>query len=375
MYCAKIIIPKMTNTYKLYVYRSTNAEDINTIAKIKTIMPTFEIDESIAESQMINGQECYVLLDKADEEQTGIIYNGPVPNTVPVIEYETEIGIEKINDYTYVNKLLLNPLPTKYNGTMYYYSVIGVDEANNLITHLSKVNGVMITSPFLNEGTRHLYSSNGDNIWNYVSSVEWTNDIVIGNINDPALFDRYGLPFVETVPIFEPTEVTASLRPVNHGNFIVLEIPNVWQNNNKDYNYRKLKSYKIQNVCDEQYSNFSEPTYQSLLPVTIEKMLILKKTDLENPDTVIEPSDMEAEVYQIIRKNGLYYNPLEHRKLSMNKYNIPLGEDTAVFSEGSVQDQIKMQIEATPGHTYTYTIYLYDVYGKQSAPCTFTVTT
>ena len=42
---------------------------------------------------------------------------------------------------THINQLVLNELPIKYNGTMLYYSIIGVDEANGLITHLSKVNG------------------------------------------------------------------------------------------------------------------------------------------------------------------------------------------------------------------------------------------
>jgi hypothetical protein len=160
---------------------------------------------------------------------------------------------------------------------------------------------------------------------------------------------------------------------------MVLEIPNIWQRNNKYYNYRELKSYKLQNVCDEQYGDFSEPTYQSLLPVSIEKMLILRKTDSSNPDEVIpiEYTSLEekVEVRQVIRKDGIYYNASEHRKLGLNKYNIPLEESIAVFSESSVQDYIKMQVPVLPNHIYSYTIYLFDVYGNVSKPSHFIVTT
>lgn len=383
MYCAKIIIPKISDKYKLYIYRSKNAESINTIAKVKEIEPIFTIDESTAETQVVNNEECYVLYDKADFTAPGITYHGPIPNLVPTSEYETEVSVVPINNYTYVNQLKLNELPIKYNGTMLYYSVIGVDEENNLITHLSKVGGVMIDSNYQTEGTRHLYScsdyneEDGTGTWNYIASVSWNEEIKIGDITDPATMKRFGNPMVETVTIFSGDEVNASTRPVNSRNFMVLEIPNPWQQNNKKYNYRKLKSFKLQNVCDEQYSDFSEPTYQSLLPVSLEKMLILKTVDPDNPDEIIPVAaviDSENK-YEIIRKDGIYYNAKDHRKLGLNKYNISLEEKTGVFSESSVQDQIKMQVEALPNHVYSFTIYLFDVYGNISEPAHFVVKT
>lgn len=381
MYCAKLTIPKLSDKYKLYIYRSKSAESINTIAKVKELNPVIIIDESIAETQIINDIECYVIYDKADFTATGVTYNGPIPNLVPTTEYETEINVIPINNYTYVNQLKLNELPIKYNGTMLYYSVIGVDEANNLITHLSKINGVMIDSNYQSEGTRHLYSCNDydeenkTGTWNYIASISWNEEIKIGDITDPATMKRFGNPMIETVPIFSGDKVNASLRPVTSRNFMVLEIPNPWQRNNKEYNYRRMKSFKLQNVCDEQYSDFSEPTYQSLLPVSLEKMVILKCTDPVNPDEVISLDNTECETYQIIRKDGIYYNAKDHRKLGLNKYNIPLEEKVGIFSESSVQDQIKMQVEALPNHIYSYTIYLFDVYGNISEPAHFVVRT
>ena len=382
MYCTKLTIPKMSDTYKLYVYCSKSPESINTIAKIRTIMPTIVIDESTAETETVNGVECYVVYDKADFEAPGVTYNGPIQNLVPTTEYETEVSVLPINNYTYANQLVLNELPIKYNGTVLYYSVIGVDEENGLITHLSKVNGVMINSDY-KQGTRHLYSCENHtdsalDVWKYVTSVPWNEEIKIGDINDSVNLTKFGNPMVELVHIFSGNDVNVSMRPVVARNFMVLEIPNPWQRNNKEYNYRKLKSFKVQNVHNEQYSDFSEPTYQSTLPVSIEKMLIIRKIDSENPDEPIpveHSSNENYEIYQVIRKDGIYYNAKEHKKFGLNKYNIPLGETIAIFSESSMQDQIKIQVEALPNHIYSYTIYLFDVYGNISQPAHFVVRT
>ena len=385
MYCAKLTIPKISDTYKLYVYRAKSAESINTISKVKELSPIIVIDESIAETQIVNDVPCYIVNDKNNnDENTGITYNGPVPNLVPTTEYESKINIVPLNNYTYVNELILNPLPIKYNGTMLYYSVIGVDETNNLITHLSKVNGVMINSDYQEEGVKHLYSCDeytgtDADIWKYVTSVQWTEEIKIGNITDDSLLHRFGIPVVNDIHIFNSDDVNVATKHTASSNFMVLEIPNPWKRNNQEYNYRKLKSFKLQNVCDEQYSDFSEPTFQSLLPVSLEKMLILRKDDAENPEQIITIdetlTDNTIKTYEIIRKDGIFYNKSKHRKLGLNKYNIPIEENTGIFSESSVQDEIKKQVEALPNHIYSFTIYLIDVYNNISKPVHFTVQT
>lgn len=388
MYCAKLIIPRMSNNYKLYIYRSKNAESINTISKVRTLKPVMIIDESICKSKNIscNGKtlDCYEVYDNPESVQLGVQYIGPNPNIVPVTFYETNVGIVKINDYTYVNTLNFNDLENNHgDNTMMYYSVIGIDEVNNIITHLSKVNGVMIKSEYKKNGVRHLYkcdnyTGSDKDKWEYVSSVDWNEILTIGNVNDKSTLSRFGIPVVEKVKIFESDKVQASTKPVSVNNFMVLEIPNPWQRNNKEYNFRKLKSYKLCNVENEQYGEYSEPTFQSLLPVSIEKMLILRKVDNIQPEKIIDISEAvndDVDTYQIIRKNGIYYNAKEHRKLGLNKYNIPLEEKTAIFNEASVQDKIKIQVEALPTHVYSYTIYLFDVYGNVSEPAHFVVNT
>lgn len=383
---AQLTIPRLSNTYKLYVYCSKNPEDINTISKVKAIQPTIVIDEALAVSQLVNGRDCYVIADSPDFPQDGVTYNGPMLNLLPTIEYETSVEVVRINDYTYANKLVLTPLPLNFHGTMVYYSAIGIDEANNLITHLSKVNGVLMETALLEDGVKHIYScedytDTNDDVWNYVGACSFEDVIEIGDVSNAAMFDKYGMPFVEQVPTFKKEDVKVVTKSLANNNHIVLEIPNVWQKNNPKYNMRKLKSYKIQTVVNSQYSDFSEPTFQSTMPVSIEKMLILRMEDAENPNSPIPLpyslviGDGVFDIFEVIRKEGIYYNRVEHRALGLNKPVIPEGEHVAVFSEVSSQSSIKLQVEAYPAHSYKFTIYLFDVYGNVSEPVFFLVET
>lgn len=454
---AQLKIKKLSNVYKLYVFCSKNPESINSISKVRALQPTIIIDESIASTEIINGVEYYVVPDKQDVNLPGVTWNGPKLNIIPTTEYETSVEVVKINDYTYANKLILNELITPTTGVMLYYSVIGIDESQtvnggNPITHLSKAVGVLMKSSFKTEGTRHIYSceNNTDSdtdVWNYVSSCSWDEDIVIGDFNNDSNMKRFGNPFVAKVPMFNNDDIIVHTKPLANNNFIVLEVLNPWKKNNETYNYRKLKSFKVQNVYDEQYSDFSLPTYQSLLPVSIEKMIIIEQRDATDstspyPMPYLQTTASENfHVYEVVRKDGLYYNILEHKKLGFNKWNIPIeetrfqryiisggsiapapyapeevipliptqgggliigdpeqisgiggagssgntGDSTTipavpiippspaekiigVFSEGSVQDTIKMQLEAFPAHSYKYTVYLLDVYGNLSDP-------
>lgn len=376
MYYAQIAIPKISDNLKLYIYCSKNADSINTISKVRTLKPNLVIDESTAKTHEINGKQCYVVYDNPDMTQEGVEYIGLPENVIPVSEYQYDIHMVKLNDNTYLNQLELKELPLKYNGTILYYSVIGIDEANGTITHLSEVKSVLIKIDYKKEGTRHVYSSEDGKTWKYLEAVAWNEEIKIGDTTNPAELSRFGIPFVEGIPTFYKSEINVSLKPLSR-NFVVLEIPNPWKKNNQQFNFRKLKSYKIQNVIGEQYGDFSEPSYQSLLPVSIEQMIIIRKTDQEDmstiPFTTIEDDD--TEIWKVIRNEGLYYNRKEHRRLGLNKYNISLGEKLAVFSEGSTQDYIKIQVESKPARQYLYSIYLMDIYGNISAPCDFLVNT
>ena len=177
MYYAEIAIPKVMENLKLYVYCSKNPDSINTISKIRTIRPTLIIDESVAKTHEINGKQCYVAYDNPDLQQEGIEYIGPPVNIIPISEYQTDIKMVKLNEHTYLNQLVLNELPLKYNGTVLYYSVIGVDEASGTITHLSEVRSVLIKVKYKEEGTRHIYSSNDGKTWNYLEAVAWNENI------------------------------------------------------------------------------------------------------------------------------------------------------------------------------------------------------
>lgn len=373
MQTVQISVPKINDVYKMYIYRSKYSEDINTIAKVRTLSPIAIIDSSLAFAK--NGH--FILYDRPGIT-TGITYIGPQPNVMPVTEYAAEVRAVPVNKYTFVNGVTIEPLPVEYNGTVLYYSCIGVDEAAGLITHLSKVSAVLVNVPY-QQGVRHLYSCDdcqniGTDEWKYVGAIPWDSEITIGNVLDPVEISKYGYPVVEKISVFKPDDVKVSTRPVATSSFGVLEIPNPWFKNNRIYNYRRLKAFKVCNVYNEQYSEFSAPTYQSQVPVSIEKMIIMRKDDFEGQVNLDETGD-DITQYTIIRRDGIFYDYKYHKQFGLNKYNIPLEEDFAVFNEASTQETIKKQVKMTPAHIYSFSVYLIDVYEHVSEPVNFVVRT
>ena len=383
-YCIKIRVkPSDNKNLKFYVYRSKNANDINTISKVRTIVPLLIIDEAnYLESNLEDGN--YVVYDSKERVLPGVDYIGPEPVAIPATEYETVFTSYMHNDYTSSAILKLVPLEITYNGIMYYYSVIGVDSTNNLITHLSQVKAEILLSDYQNQGTREIlacdnYTGFPDDDWHIIATPDWNTEIIFGDINNPITYNRYGTPFVSDVKIFNNTEIEVDTRCAMLFNHIVIKIPNIWRLNNTDYNYRKLKSFKIRNIYDNKYGEFSEPTYQSSLPVSNEKILIYKKDiTLENISTreaAIDITETDLLALTIIRKDGLYYNSIEHKKFGCNKYNIDEKEQIAIFNESSVQKEINIDFDAVGGATYNYTFYIQDIYGKYSEPCVLIIET
>jgi len=334
---------------------------------------------------MVNGKECYVVQDKPNLNQPGVTWNGPLANIMPVTEYEQFVDIAKINDYTYVNVITFSNIVTESKGTILYYSVIGVDQSNNTITHLSTIREILLPIDLEKDIQCEIFctkdlTSIEDNDWERVGVAPWGNDIIIGDITDVSSISKYGIPFPKNVPIFTEDEIKYSTKYLATYNYITVDIPNVWQKNNTRFNYRKLKSFKIRNVSNDFIGDFSEPTFQSLLPVSIEKMTILQMycDKMGNshipfeysPDTPELGKEIGFKRYSIIRRDGVYYNTKEHSHLGLNKYNIPLEEDIAIFSENSTEDYITKQIQAAPGIPFRLTFYLQDVYGNISPPTT-----
>ena len=378
-YKAELTIPKIQGfqNVKIFVYRSTNANDINTIAKVSNLIPIIVIDQNFAQTVSINNKECYKVIDEKPENPiTGITYNGPEVKLIPVHEYSYDVQLISIDTYTYINELVLSPLNlSKKEGIIFYYSIIGVNQDSNLITHLSKVNGVLVNYISNAMLKRQLWSCDDYNDsetdqWKLVSTIpydETTHNIKIGDITKPLTFEKYGIPVVETVP--KIYDVKVSLSSLYSNTFALLSVQNPWQNNNKEFNSRKLKSYKIRNIFNLSYGQFSTPTYQSKLPVSIEKMVIMMKTNPIDPNDTIGMGDKNADKLEVIRKNGLYYDSSKHNALGYNQWTIPLENNKlSVFSETSTQDYINIQISAVPGNLYTFDIYLIDVYYNISEP-------
>lgn len=383
-YCIKIKIkPSDNKDLKFYIYRSKNANDINTIAKIKNLIPVLVIDEANYLKSNLEDNE-YVVYDDLSKTLPGVNYIGPEPVSIPATEYETVFSSHIYNEYTSSVILKLAPLDITYNGIMYYYSVIGVDTNNNLITHLSQVKTEILLSDYKNQGTREIlacddYTGFPKDNWYSIATPDWNTEIIFGDINNPITYNRYGTPFVNNVKIFNNTEIEVDTRCAVLFNHITIRIPNIWRMNNMTYNYRKLKSFKIRNIYNNKYGEFSEPTYQSSLPVSNEKLLIYKKDitneDISTRESAIDKTENDLLVLTIIRKDGLFYNSVQHKMLGCNKYNISEQEQIAVFNESSVQQEINIDFEAIGGAVYNYTFYIQDVYGKYSEPCVLIVET
>ena len=376
-YIAELTIPKIESedNVLLYVYRSTYSEDINTISKISNLTPIIIINQSLAETVTIDEKEYYKIQDKEpNEEITGVTYNGPPTNTIPVNEYEYNIHLIMLNNYTHVNELILSPLELSHkDGIVFYYSVIGVIPDKEQITHLSKVNGVLVNYISNQDLIRELqscddYNDSDEDEWITVSHIEYnetTQDIRIGDINKQNTIDKFGLPVVQKVPSIR--DVKVSLNSLISNTYMTLEIENPWQNNNKYFNFRKLKSYRIRNTYQSQAGSFSVPTYQSELPVSIEKIIILMKQNPSDSEEIILINDDSAIKFECIRRNGIFYNNIKHKSLNYNLWNVPLENNKlSVFSETSVQDTINIQISAVPGNLYVFDIYLVDVYSNVS---------
>ena len=385
---SKLVIPKINSNkdVKIYVYRSTNADDINTISKISELQPIIIIDQSVAATRTIDGKKCYLVLDEPSvTEDPGITYNGPSINTVPITEYETSINLIHINNSTFVNELILTPLElTHSEGIMFYYSIIGVIEDDNQMTHLSKVNGVLIEYISKENLKREVwscddYNDSEDDEWNLVTTLEYDENkekIEIGNINRDYAISRFGIPMVEEVPRIPLENISINVNSLFSNSYMVLSIENPWKKGNEKYNYRKLKSYKIRNVYENNYGEFSVPTYQSSLPTTIEKILIFMQENPKNVNTVIGINDENHEKFEVIRREGIYYNNREHKSLSYNRWSIPLENNKiSVFSETSIQENINIQISGTTGNTYVFDIYLIDVYQNVSEPSHYVINT
>ena len=377
MKVARLTIPRIEGYPTMYVYRSLRAEEINTVEKVRKLTPIAVINWAV------NGENNLTFCDAPEDYGDSnyhhpdyVTYIGPVSAPVPVTEYSMDIDIAKVNDYTYANVLSFEPLPIPYSGTVYYYSVIGVNLANNSMTYLSKVSGVLLDCDY-KSGSRHIYSCDDyddtreENEWNYVGAASWNEDIIIGDVNNHANMNRFGIPVVETLPVINPEECTVNTRFLHTSNVMIFEIINPWCRNNSRFNYRKLKSYKIQNVYNEIYGGFSYPTMQSLLPVPIERMTIMwcMKND-EDPIPVQQETE-DIHRIDVIRKDGIFYEAKKHSLYTMNRKDNSLNTGLAVYTETSINDTIQFRLPGGAGNRYVFTIYLYDTYANVSEPTVY----
>lgn len=364
---------------KIYVYRSIKQEDVQTIDAVKNLLPVMVIDETqYPQPAIVNN--AYPVMDTQESNVIpGVTYNGPEPAYVPVNEYEVVTEMNKVNDNTSFVSVILNPLKIDYKGTLYYYSIIGVK--GGLITHLSRVKAEVLLSDYIGMGIREIescdnYTGSPEDIWEPVGTCDWSNIIKFGWLDKDGIYGRFKSPFIGEVPTFKQDEITADTRCAMNFRHIVLRFPNPWHMNNERFNYRKIKAFRVRNICDDHYGYWSMPTFQSLLPVGIERLFILREDVTKTPDNETPiPFDYDNITYTVVRRFGRYYTD-EMVSLGYNRYHLNENEaDTAVYSEHSVQPDISINFIAEGNSVYKYTFYLQDIYGEMSEQVTVIIKT
>lgn len=327
----------------LEIYRSEKAYDIDTIAKLKNKQPILRINELLAPAvEIMPGKMGYVVFDMEQVNQ-GIYYMGPEPNPIPCDLYETAVDFKMIGT-TFIPYIKMNLLTDENKGTMYYYSVVGVNKETGMITEVSMVKGVIFDIDYKN-GERIVYEQGvGVNEWNEIGKVSWDkNDFTIGSQNE----NDVTTPGV-TIPkndVIKPDDIKIDSKEVMYTGKINLILPNVWKS---EYQMRKTKQYCVQNSFDKKLSQVFGPTYSMEIPVSFEEVIV----------TFYNQQREEYKV-TIVKKNGLFFRD-EYKDLGINKYLIT--DQIAVFSFDSVQETIVIEAPLVYGQTYDVKIELVDVF-------------
>ena len=365
-YSIQLTIPKSSHHFKLYIYRSTNAGNINTIEKVKSMQPIMIVDEDSFDGETI-------VVTDGSIAQAGVTYFGPEPNSIPVTEYNPILELKEMKTiHSYCPVLTLEPFDIKQH-LVYYYSIMGV--AGSQITHISKVNSVVLESDYKQNGIREIqtcdnYTGSDEDFFSVLALADWSTNIVIGNMDDPIAYSTFKHPFVSTVPIFSSDDISFNNKAINTLKTQTLMLPNIWQIGNLIYNKRKLKSFRVRNIYDGKYSAYSEPTFQSELEIPVDRMLIFRKeiTTLAEGSVTIPTTELDALLLSIIRKDGSFYSA-SFRFYAVNESMIDTtSQDVAIVSDSSAFDKFLIKSHALPNHSYLYTIYLQDQYGYYSQP-------
>lgn len=293
----------------------------------------------------------------------------------PFLDY-TSVSSNLANE-TDLKIITLKPID-KGNGVTYYYRIVALDSVLG-ISDPSKLVGICLT-PNNEDIEFEIYSSE-----NYVatspSSATWLKIADSIKLNSSIALDDimssdyslYGEACTNLVPIFPSTAVILDKHNIIN-NKLGLTIPNVWQNNDMDYNNRSYKAFKTRaylvSTTSNTYSDYSEVlTIPDTLYVPIEKIVVIKK-DITNDLTdtgCIDISRLDyTEVMTYIKRGGIYYNDVTY-------HSFPVDLQDAIDTTGiiTVLSSFKtlnfIDNGVIKGNTYNYTIYTYDCFQKCSS--------
>lgn len=345
----KLNIPSSKNkNLVLQIYRSTKASDIDSVVKIKKLQPIMTLREKLMQTKpLFDGRLGYEIFDM-EQIGSGINYIGPEPNPIPADVYEATVVYDKLSDYIYRPSLKLTPMEIKNDGTMYYYSIVGLNEEANTLTNVSLVKGVLMNQEY-HSGYRDIWVKEDDKI-SKIGSVPWKKDgadhkdIIIG-MGDT---DVPMIPINEVVPKFPIDEVEISTKNLLYQKCVDILIPNIW--NKEEYQTRTLKEFAVTNVIEEKSGIISDFSYPNKTAVDIECIKLIIQ-DLDDPSK--EPYEVN-----LVKQFGLFYKK-EFDDLSVNPFEITC--KNGVFSK-MIREAINVVVPVELGKNYELEIKIIDTF-------------
>lgn len=303
-------IPNITlkNSNNTFLYRG-HYEDLNKpLTSFNGINPIAYIQDTVTS-----------YIDNKDVSETNIEKYGPNPVTIskPIIKYSVFY-----NEYNepYISFTVENSnLPVEL-----FYRAISQNE--NKLSMLSNIFNITVQQRLSDISS--LLQIKNNNSWENVKSIDLTNTNIIENI------------IGESIKALSENEISFNNKYIENTNTCVIEIPNIWFEDNK-YQIRKCKQYKIVNSINDGNNVESDILSPDIL-VPIDKITI------ERDDKIIS----------IIRKNGIFDN-----KEFKTKNESVIYEDCQIDFGLNFNKIFVYDSGVTTNRMYTYRITLYDSTG------------
>ena len=190
------------------------------------------------------------------------------------------------------------------------------------------------------------------------------------------VFLDYSKVAVPDVPKIEESNINYDLKDIIISNDVIINLPNVWYDVDKIYNYRPYQSLYLTAISGQgssepvQVFSDSEKAY-----IPIQKIEILKRDITSTPEdtTPDMPESTDTETIRLlVLKDGIYYDR-DYEKLPVNMVS---GSGlVSVFDRSGIQKTLSVKDRVQHEKTYRYTMRVFDILGQASEPSVLIIRT